>query len=136
MEDQKKKYSNIFEAASSAAKKQEAAPPIEKKPVSSIEEINERFARCKKLYELLADTVQSMLAKKQTSLEKLKAYFDNPANFSDANWRLIQQEKKMLEAKLNDLAAKKLVPKASEEKPKTERKPKSMQAKSRWMPMR
>jgi hypothetical protein len=143
MEKQKKESENIFDMAAKLSKKEkeakkEEAPGVSKPPVLSQEELAERFAQYKKQYEQVADTINSMLAKKNLSLEKLQEYFNTPSNFNDENWKMIQSQKKIIEAKLQELSKRKEAEKKEEEKggKKGEHKPKTIPSRSRWMPMR
>ncbi len=138
MAGEKEEYTNVFDAASKLGKKKatEASkvPPAVQQKLTD-EEMKESFDRCKKLYELIADTIDRALTEKKLSFSALEEYFNTSNNFNDEQWRLIQSEKKKVQQQLKELVA---VRERSESKKaeKKETKPKSMQVKSRWISMR
>lgn len=148
MGEEKEKYSSIFDAASKMQakktqkkaipkKEEEVEPPPAIKALTD-EELGQAFDRCKKLHELIADTIQSAFAKKNITLHTLHNYFSLPRNFTSEQWRMIQEQKEEVEKQLQSLATH---PAPTEEKPlqkpaPSKQKPKSMQVKSRWLPMK
>jgi hypothetical protein len=159
---EKKVYSSIFDAVSRIEKdktvqkespKEEgpkAAVQAEKRQGDrpSIEDLKQAFNHCKELYKLLQQKIDDLLAKKNLTYRMIHNYFNSPRNFSSQEWRLIEQQKEEVERKLRELVPQR-VQKRAETKGETEKeqtvvaheekkeyKPKSMQVKSRWIPMR
>lgn len=138
MPQEKESFSNIFEAAgkiekSKVEKKQEGAP---EQPLSD-EEISARFERCKELHNLIQDKLEKAFVDHNMTQKQVREYFDSPQHFSEKQWRLIQEQKEEIALKL-----KELVPKVRSSvgsghgTSSSQKKPKIMQTKSRWMPMR
>lgn len=139
MPHERESFSNIFDAASKlekkSIKKQEAA--VENLTELTDDELNARFDRCKELHNLMHDRIEKAFSDHRVTLSELRNYFDSPQNFSESQWRLIQEQKDEIKKQLKELvptAAQK--GKKPQEKSQTQKRPKSMQTKSRWMPMR
>ncbi|MBS0654620.1 MAG: hypothetical protein JSR46_02485 [Verrucomicrobia bacterium] len=157
-----KVYSSIFDAVSRIEKdktvKKETpkeAAQAEKKQVEkkqeerkgdrpTIEELKQAYNHYKELYKLLQQKIDDLLAKKKLTYRMIHNYFNSPRNFSSEQWRLIEKQKEEVERKLRELvpehpqkrAESKDEPQQEKKAPKKEYKPKSMQVKSRWIPMR
>ena len=138
MPQEKESFSNIFEAAgkiekSKVEKKQEVVP---EQPLSD-EEMTVRFDRCKELHNLIQDKLEKAFVDHNMTQKQVREYFDSPQHFSEKQWQLIQEQKDEIALKL-----KELVPKVRSSvggpghTPAGQKKPKIMQTKSRWMPMR
>jgi hypothetical protein len=147
MAQEKEKYSSIFEAASKLKKpKSVEDSAAQKKEISSgasapfgpmtDDEIKERYERCKELHNMIKDKLDNAFAQKNLTMKSIKEYFNSPQHFTDNQWRLIQEQKKEVEVELSKLVKDKAaLEKGTKEKSK-EARPKVMQTKSRWLPMR
>jgi len=123
---------NIFEAAGSDKKK-----PEEKSTPTSFEEI---FSRCQKMHEEIADTLDKNLESAKISPSAIRSYVSRPQNFSQKNWKIVEEQKKKNEKMLNELVQKvsrKKAVEAPEEKgkPKKGKKKRKVMTKRRWLKM-
>jgi len=150
MTEEKEVYKSIFDAASKMERKKalskaltEAKEDIsvakEKVPVMTDEEIGKRFEQCKQLHNLIADRLEEVFVKNNLTPGKLHDYFETPQNFTERQWRLIEQQKSQVHQLLSRLIPNPIEPitqeKTAEDKAR-EKRPTKMQVKSRWMPMR
>jgi hypothetical protein len=143
VEEKREKFSSIFDAVSKLERKKAVEkalseqPQHEKKALSD-EEIKEGMDKIQKLHNLLAESLEQVYVKSNLSPRKVRDYFNTAKNFSDAEWRLIQNEKQNIEEMLDRLVPsrhhKPTEAELKEEKAKQKR-PTKMQVKSRWMPM-
>lgn len=132
MAKDKKTYSNIFDAVSDM---EQQKPSNQAKEAGNIEDSLDRY---KKLHDFIKRTVEQSLNQKQLTQKMLQDFFDAPSNFTEEQWKLIQDQKDEVEHRLQELVPprKEAGTKQEEEKSKKEYKPKAMQVKSRWIPMR
>lgn len=147
-DDKKEKYSSIFDAVSKIERKKavekvlsdEAAPQSggPKAPLLTNDEIAQKLDQYEKLHNLLADSLEQAFVKNNLSPRKLREYFSTSQNFSDDQWRLIQNE----QANIDQMISRLLPYSTSKgegaevQGDKSEQKrPKKMQVKSRWLPM-
>jgi len=153
MPKEKKIYTSLFDAVSEVEQdktsKKIASEKMdeERKEAADIpqsgEDIKESFDRYKKLYELMHDKVDQMLGQKQLTRRILSDFFSAPRNFSSQQWQMIQDQKEEVEKMLQELlphrepsTEQKDEAAGPPKKEKKEYKPKVMQVKSRWIPMR
>ncbi len=142
-EESKEKYSSIFDAASKIQRKKamekafgeaDSLKEGAKLPEMTDKEVAERLEKYEKLHNLLADSLEQAFVKSNLTPKRLREYFNTSQNFSQEQWRLIEDERQKIEAMLEKLIPH---PRAKEEQEKTKQKrPQKMQVKSRWMPMR
>lgn len=140
MPHDRESFSNIFDAAAKLEKKPKKSEDVavEKLPVLTDDELQAHFDRCKELHNLMQDRIEKAFSDHHVTMSELRNYFDSPQNFSAAQWQLIQEQKDEIKKQLKELAPQ-VTPgsvKKSHDKSKEQKKPKSMQTRSRWMPMR
>ena len=136
MAKEQEKFSNIFEAASSAGKKPVAAKEVPAGPPLTDDEIKERFERYKELHNMIHDKLEKVLEEKNLTKRQVHDYFDKPQNFTARQWQLIEAERDETEKKLKELVPKKAAAKEKRKSGKEKgKKPKRMQTKSRWIQM-
>lgn len=137
----RKTYSSLFDAVSEM--EQDKAIKKEMSEAGDAEvELAQSFDRCKRLHQLMHDKVEQALSKNSLSPKMLQDYFSTPDNFTKEQWGLISDQKEEVERQLHELVP--VFEELSEEEiakrkiaaAKKEYKPKGMQVKSRWIPMR
>lgn len=150
MAEEKEVYKSIFDAASKLERKKALDKALtesrddlsaveEKAIVMTDEEMNQRFEQCKQLHNLIADRLEEVFVKNNLTPTRLRDYFETPQNFTERQWRLIEQQKSTVKQMLSRLIPHPIEPasveKSAEEKAK-EKRPTKMQVKSRWISMR
>lgn len=146
MPQEKESFSNIFEAAGKFEKSKHEKSKLDKVQESAAvpaqpltdEELILRFDRCKELHNIIQDNLEKAFEEHNITQKQVREYFDSPQHFSQQQWQIIQEQKDEVSRKL-----KELVPKvrsgaraSSSSGVNDQKKPKIMQTKSRWMPMR
>lgn len=145
-DDKKEKYSSIFDAVSKIERKKALEKVLstdanvsgvnaEKLPLLTNEEIAQKLDQYHKLHNLLADSLDQAYVKNNLSPSKLREYFSTPKNFSDEQWRLIQNEKANIDQMIMRLLPNPTTKSEGASPGSEEKRPKKMQVKSRWLPM-
>lgn len=137
----RKTYSGLFDAVSEMEQDKSIKKEMGEANDSDVG-LAQSFDRCKRLHQLMHDKVEQALSRNSLSPKMLSDYFSTPDNFTKEQWGLIEDQKEEVERQLHELvpvfetltdeeAAQKKIAAA-----KKEFKPKVMQVKSRWIPMR
>jgi predicted transcriptional regulator len=123
---------NIFEAAGSGKKESE-----EKGTFTTFEEI---FSRCQKMHEEIANTLDENLERSKITPSAIRSYISRPQNFSQKDWKRVEEQKKKNEEMLKELTQKishREISEIPEEKgkPKKGKKKRKPMTKRRWLKM-
>lgn len=120
------------------------APPPKRESFlnsSTMKQAKEKMAQLDKMMEDIDKKIDLIQEKSGVNIKKLQAVFNNPSNFSPAQWELMQQEKekftsafKKLEESLNKPNAEKI--KGILKGENTEKRGRKLRgARQKWIPM-
>jgi hypothetical protein len=152
MTEEKEAYRNIFDAASKIERKKaqkEGSPgaaegnaSAKNLPPLTREDLAKKLDQCKKMHKKIADKIEEAFVKNNISPAKLRDYLSSPKNFTDSQWRVIEEQRRAINQMLARITPKKSQKAAAEEEEGEDsgkgkgKKPKKMQVKSRWISMR
>lgn len=107
-----------------------------------MENEKETDKKLKKINEMkneLALKLEELYQKAEMSTQETEAYLSNQANFSDKQWKLLQEQQEIYKNKLKDLFGKKDIEKQKKKvkkKSTEERSRKTLGSRKKWIPMR
>lgn len=101
--------------------------------------INEEFEKINKMRDELMVKLDEVYKKGGITYDEIERFLNNPQNFTEKQWKLLQEQREMYQEKLNALVGKKNSEKRDKslkKKTSEERSRKTLGSRKKWIPMR